>query len=112
MAFTFTDSGSPVLDDPPLIMMPHCDDGTDALNGIDVNLYEGTCNDLATATGGLLLDLSPFVVHIVNHESYGTLFQYVAYGAVAGNSVGEDRTAADADGHVRRMDTEPRSGWS
>ncbi len=75
MAFTFIDNGSPILDDPPSIVGPNCDDGTDALNGIDVDLYEGTCNDLATATGGLLLDLSPFVVHTVNHESYGTLFQ-------------------------------------
>jgi hypothetical protein len=75
MGFTFTDNGSPILDDPPSILGAHCDDGTDALNGIDVDLYEGTCNDLATATGGLLLDLSPFVVHTVNHQSYGTLFQ-------------------------------------
>src|SRR5579862_6437638 len=75
MAFTFIDNGSPILDDPPSIVGPHCDDGTDALNGIDVNLYGGTCAELATATGGVLLDLSPFVVHTVNHESYGTLFQ-------------------------------------
>jgi hypothetical protein len=75
MGFTFTDNGSPILDDPPSILGAHCDDGTDALNGIDVDLYEGTCDDLATATGGLLLDLSPFVVHTVNHQSYGTLFQ-------------------------------------
>jgi predicted outer membrane repeat protein len=75
MGFTFTDNGSPILDDPPSILGAHCDDGTDALNGIDVDLYEGTCADLATATGGLLLDLSPFVVHTVNHQSYGTLFQ-------------------------------------
>ncbi|MFZ0678659.1 hypothetical protein [Candidatus Binatus sp.] len=74
MAFTFTDSGSPFLDD-VIATGPRCGDGTDALNGIDVNLYGGTCADLATATGGLLLDLSPFVVHTVNHESYGTLFQ-------------------------------------
>jgi polymorphic membrane protein len=75
MAFTFFDNGSPILDDPPSIVGPHCDDGTDALNGIDVDLFEGTCASLSTATGGLLLDLSPFVVHTVNHESYGTLFQ-------------------------------------
>ena len=75
MGFTFTDNGSPILDDPPSILGAHCDDGTDALNGVDVDLYEGTCDDLATATGGLLLDLSPFVVHTVNHQSYGTLFQ-------------------------------------
>jgi predicted outer membrane repeat protein len=74
MAFTFTDSGSPFLDD-ILSMGPNCEMGNDALNGIDVDLYEGTCNDLATAAGGLLLDLSPFVVHTVNHQSYGTLFQ-------------------------------------
>ena len=78
MAFTFTDSGFPVLDvvdESPLLVTPHCDDGTDALNGVDVDLFEGTCASLATSTGGLLLDLSPFQVHTVNHVSYGTLFQ-------------------------------------
>ena len=75
MAFTFIDNGSPILDDPPSIVGSHCDDGTDALNGIDVDLFEGTCASLSTATGGLLLDLRPFLVHTVNHESYGTLFQ-------------------------------------
>ena len=75
MAFTFTDNGSPILDDPPSVVGPHCDDGTHALNGVNVNLYEGTCAGLSTATGGLLLDLSPFVVHSVGAETYGTLFQ-------------------------------------
>ena len=75
MAFTFIDNGSPILDDPPSIVGPHCDDGTDALNGVNVDLYEGTCAGLSTATGGLLLDLSPFVVHTVGAETYGTLFQ-------------------------------------
>ncbi len=75
MAFTFTDNGSPILDDPPSIVGPHCDDGTDALNGIDVALFEGTCASLAMTSGGLELALSPFVVHTVNHQSYGTLFQ-------------------------------------
>ena len=75
MAFTFIDHGSPILDDPPSIVGPHCDDGTDALKGIDVDLFEGTCASLATTSGGLLLDLRPFVVHTINGASYGTLFQ-------------------------------------
>ena len=62
-----------ILDDPPSILGAHCDDGTDALNGIDVNLFEGTCANLATATGGLLLDLSPFVVHTVGDQGCRTV---------------------------------------
>jgi hypothetical protein len=77
MTFTFTDLGTPSLvvilaDAPPALT---CDSGTDALNGIEVNLYEGTCADLATATGGLLLDLSPFVFHAIGTDTFGTLFQ-------------------------------------
>lgn len=47
--------------------------GEDALNdGLMVDLFEGTC---AAMTGGpLSVDLSPFVVHKVGGESYGTFF--------------------------------------
>ena len=47
--------------------------GEDALNdGLMVKLFEGTC---ASMTGGpLSLNLSPFVVHTINHQSYGTFF--------------------------------------
>lgn len=68
LAFSFVDNG-------PGVGMALCDAGTNALNGIDVDLFEGTCANLSTATGGLLLDLSPFVVHTVGLQSYGTLFQ-------------------------------------
>jgi Right handed beta helix region len=78
MTFTFTDIGSPVVDDGSLILDDevalHCDTGTDALNGITVDLYQGTCTSLPTS-GGLLLDLAPFAVHTVGSVSYGTFFQ-------------------------------------
>jgi hypothetical protein len=74
MAFSFIDHGSPILDDFVGIGL-NCDAGTNAFNGVDVSLFEGTCADLATASGGLELALSPFVVHTVNGHSYGTLFQ-------------------------------------
>jgi hypothetical protein len=63
LAITFTENGAPT-----------CAMDQDALNsGFDLKLYEGTCED--NLVDGLQLTLSPFVVHVVNHESYGTLFQ-------------------------------------
>jgi hypothetical protein len=63
LALTFTENGAPT-----------CSTDQDALNdGFDLKLYEGTCQD--NLVDGLQLTLSPFVVHVVNHESYGTLFQ-------------------------------------
>jgi hypothetical protein len=63
LAITFTENGAPT-----------CSMDQDALNdGFDLKLYEGTCED--NLVDGLQLTLSPFVVHVVNHESYGTLFQ-------------------------------------
>jgi hypothetical protein len=51
-----------------------CGAGEDALNsGFSLSLFEGTC--AALPTNGLMLSLSPFVVHTVNRQSYGTLFQ-------------------------------------
>jgi predicted outer membrane repeat protein len=63
-AFTFTENG-----------VPTCNlENQDALNdGFDLTLYEGECG--GNLTGGLSLSLTPFVVHTVNHQSYGTLFQ-------------------------------------
>jgi hypothetical protein len=57
---------------------PDCDLGPygdeDALNhGFGIALVEGTCASLPPS--GLFVLLEPFVVHTVNHESYGTLFQ-------------------------------------
>ncbi len=63
MAFTFTINGD-----------PDCDDDEDALNsGLNVSLFESTCANIPLS--GLNLSLSPFVVHTVNHQSYGTLFE-------------------------------------
>jgi hypothetical protein len=46
----------------------------DALNsGFSLSIFEGTCASLPA--NGLMLSLTPFVVHTVNHQSYGTLFQ-------------------------------------
>jgi hypothetical protein len=61
-AFTFIINGA-----------PNCAD-EDALNdGFELSLFHGTCS--ALPLNGLMLNLSPFVVHTVNMESYGTLFQ-------------------------------------
>jgi hypothetical protein len=60
---TFTENGDPL-----------CDLDEDALNdGVGVSLFQGTCASLPNS--GLSLFLAPFVVHTVNHQSYGTLFQ-------------------------------------
>ena len=51
--------------------------GQDALNdGLVVTLFEGTCTNMTS--GPLFLNLNPFVVHTVNHQSYGTLFQSIS----------------------------------
>jgi hypothetical protein len=56
---------------------PECLAGQDALNdGLVVQLYEGTCAD--KTSGPLFANLSPFAVHTVNHQSYGTVFQSIA----------------------------------
>jgi hypothetical protein len=65
LAFSFIDNG------PGLTAL--CDFTTNAFSGVSVDLFEGTCASIPMA--GLDLDLSPFVVHTVNHQSYGTLFQ-------------------------------------
>ena len=67
MGMTFTANGYPDCDLGP-------DGDEDAFNfGVGVALIQGTCADLPDS--GLFMSLSPFVVHTVNHESYGTLFQ-------------------------------------
>ncbi len=67
MGLTFTANGD-----------PDCDLGVggdeDALNnGVGIGLFQGTCASLPF--NGLFLDLSPFQVHTVNHQQYGTLFE-------------------------------------
>ncbi len=59
---------------------PDCDLGVggdeDALNnGVGIGLFQGTCASLPF--NGLFLDLSPFQVHTVNHQQYGTLFESI-----------------------------------
>jgi predicted outer membrane repeat protein len=63
-AFTFIDNG-------PGSPGPSCDAGNNALNGFEVFIEEGSCN--ALPDNFLFAQLS-FVVHTVNHESYGTDF--------------------------------------
>jgi hypothetical protein len=67
IAITFTSNGDDSCDLGP-------DGDEDALNdGVGVALVEGTCANLPAS--GLFLNLFPFVVHTVNHQQYGTLFQ-------------------------------------
>ena len=61
LAFTFTENG-----------FPTCDAADDAFNGIDVSLLAGSCETHDHT--GLFLSLDSWVVHTVNHVSYGTLF--------------------------------------
>jgi CSLREA domain-containing protein len=61
MAFTFTENG-----------FPACDAGDNAFNGIEVLLEAGTCETHDHTDVGLTL--APWVVHTVNHQSYGTFF--------------------------------------
>jgi hypothetical protein len=54
-----------------------CASDQDALDsGIDVSLFEGTCAMLPAT--GLELSLTPFVVHTVGRNSYGTILQTMA----------------------------------
>jgi hypothetical protein len=67
IGITFTANGDDSCDLGPL-------GDEDALNfGVGVALVEGTCANLPAS--GLFLNLFPFVVHTVNHQQYGTLFQ-------------------------------------
>jgi hypothetical protein len=67
IAITFNANGDPDCD-----LGPGGDE--DALNsGFSLSLFEGTC--AALPANGLMLSLFPFVVHTVNHQQYGTLFQ-------------------------------------
>ena len=62
MAFTFTENG-----------FPACDAADDAFDGFFVVIESGTCAVHDDAS--LLFFLQPWVVHTVNHQSYGTIFQ-------------------------------------
>ena len=67
MAFTFTENG-----------FPACDAGDNAFNGFTVLLRSGSCDALDDASLELMLE--PWVVHTVNHQSYGTIFQSMPRG--------------------------------
>jgi predicted outer membrane repeat protein len=62
IAFTFTEIGSPT-----------CDAADDAFNGFTVFLRPGSCGAFVDDVELELL-LNPWVVHTVNHQSYGTHF--------------------------------------
>ncbi len=69
IGITFTANGDPDCDLGPL-------GDEDALNyGVGIGLFEGTCASLPF--NGLFQDLTPFVVHTVNHEQYGTFFETI-----------------------------------
>ena len=68
-AFTFIDNG------PGLMSPPACDAGNDALNFLEVQIFEGSCDDLPFT--GFNANMS-FVQHTVNHENYGTDFSTTA----------------------------------
>ncbi len=69
IGLTFTANGDPDCDLGPL-------GDEDALNyGVGIGLFEGTCASLPF--NGLFQDLTPFVVHTVNHEQYGTFFETI-----------------------------------
>ncbi len=61
LAFSFIENAS-----------PSCDAADDAFNGFNVYLATGSCASLNF--GGPVLFLDGWVVHTVNHQSYGTLF--------------------------------------
>jgi len=69
-AFTFTDDA-----------LGTCNSGNNAINGIDVFLFQGTCADLPGL--GLELELVPFVSNTVNHQTYGTFFGSGSFGTVS-----------------------------
>ncbi len=86
MAFTFTENGFPM-----------CDAGDDAFNGFTVLLRSGSCGALVD-DASLELMLEPWVVHTVNHESYGTLFQSISPETVSATMVELPTPAAPACG--------------
>jgi hypothetical protein len=85
LAFTFTENGFPM-----------CDAGDNAFNGVDVDLLAGSCETHDHT--GLFLSLDSWVVHTVNHESYGTLLQSLSPGTVSARMVQLPTPAAPACG--------------
>ena len=75
MNFTFTDNGTGGV----------CNAGNDALNGVAVGLFQGTCAALPSI--GLLLNLDPFVKHMVGSEAFGTFYSHNSLGTVSARIV-------------------------
>ena len=85
MAFTFTENG-----------FPACDAGDNAFNGFTVLLRSGRCEALDDASLELMLE--PWVVHTVNHQSYGTIFQSIPPETVSARMVALPTPASPACG--------------
>ena len=85
MAFTFTENG-----------FPACDAADDAFNGFFLVIESGTCavHDHAS----LEFFLQPWVVHTVNHMSYGTLFSSFPPGSLSARMVALPTPAPPACG--------------
>ena len=67
-SFTFIDNGPP--------SPPNCNTGDDnALAGVEVGIFDGTCGTVAL-DNGLFVGLQ-FVPHVVNHQTYGTEFFFI-----------------------------------
>ena len=60
-AFTFVENGSPI-----------CDAADDAFNGFTLTLASVTCEERESPHNAISLEFPRFVVHSVNHLSYGT----------------------------------------
>jgi hypothetical protein len=85
LAFTFIENG-----------FPACDAADDAFNGFNVYLATGSCASLNF--GGPVLFLDGWVVHTVNHQSYGTLFFDEGGGTLSARMVELPTPAAPACG--------------
>ena len=85
MAFTFTENG-----------FPACDAGDNAFNGFTVLLRSGRCEALDDASLELMLE--SWVVHTVNHQSYGTIFQSIPRETVSARMVALPTPASPACG--------------
>ncbi len=91
MAFTFIENGIPVGNSPP-----ECDAADNAFNGFTVLLRSGRCVALDDASLELMLE--PWVVHTVNHQSYGTIFQSIPPETVSARMVALPTPASPACG--------------
>jgi hypothetical protein len=85
MAFSFIENASPT-----------CDAADDAFNGVNVFLESGSCASFDHTSLELMLE--PWVVHTVNKQSYGTIFQSMPPETVSARMVELPRPAPPACG--------------